>query len=251
MGMQPADKPRDYELFQATYAFFNETLFSGELPPCFIKLRRTRGSKSYFAPHRSDSGATRRWDELGLYLTPLPPTEILMTLVHQQLHCWQYHCGDNVPSRHFHNAEWVRKAKIIGLQPTATGQPGGKETGHQVTQYLIPGGRFDRAQEVILRKTGFQVEQLWMFSQSSKSPDHQASKAVWRFQCPGCRQCVWSESTGGFICQNCVRGLRAARDSQRVGDVIPFTCPRGCRLMRAPSTAQVLCGQCHAVMAAL
>ncbi len=249
--MQPAKKPRDYEFFQATYQFFNEALFSGELPSCFIKLRRSQGSKSYFAPHRSDSGSSRRQDELGLYLTPAEPTDILMTLVHQQLHCWQYHCGDDVPSRHFHNAEWAWKAKAAGLQPTATGRPGGKETGYHVTQYLIPGGRFDHVQAIVLRKTGFCVEKLWMFSQPSKAMNHKVSKAVWRFQCPGCRQCVWSESPGGFTCQNCVRGLRAARETQRVGNVIKFTCPQRCRTMCAPSTAQVLCGQCHAVMIAL
>jgi hypothetical protein len=46
--------------------------------------------------------------------------------------------------------------KEIGLQPTATGEPGGKETGQHVTHYIIPGGLYARA-FAKLKAKGFQL----------------------------------------------------------------------------------------------
>ena len=44
----------------------------------------------------------------------------------------------------------------IGLQPTSTGEPGGKETGQSVTHYIIPEGRYAKAYAK-LAATGFQL----------------------------------------------------------------------------------------------
>jgi DNA gyrase inhibitor GyrI len=46
--------------------------------------------------------------------------------------------------------------KEIGLQPTTTGEPGGKETGQSVTHYILPGGRYAKAYAK-LKATGFQL----------------------------------------------------------------------------------------------
>jgi hypothetical protein len=35
--------------------------------------------------------------------------------------------------------------KGVGLQPSSTGAVGGKETGHRVSHYVIPGGLFAKA----------------------------------------------------------------------------------------------------------
>jgi DNA gyrase inhibitor GyrI len=35
--------------------------------------------------------------------------------------------------------------KEIGLQPSTTGEKGGKETGQTVSHYIIPGGRYAKA----------------------------------------------------------------------------------------------------------
>ena len=35
--------------------------------------------------------------------------------------------------------------KEIGLQPSTTGEPGGKETGQSVTHYILPGGPYATA----------------------------------------------------------------------------------------------------------
>ena len=72
------------------------------------------------------------------------PAEMLSTLVHEMAHLWQHHFGK--PSRSgYHNKEWAAKMREIGLIPTDTGQPGGKDTGQKVTHNIEEGGRFDQA----------------------------------------------------------------------------------------------------------
>ena len=46
--------------------------------------------------------------------------------------------------------------KEIGLQPSSTGEPGGKETGQTVSHYIIPGGRYAKAYAKLKAK-GFQL----------------------------------------------------------------------------------------------
>ena len=59
-------------------------------------------------------------------------------------HLWQHHFGK--PSRTgYHNREWAVKMRAIGLIPSDTGEPGGKEIGQRVTHYIEEGGAFARA----------------------------------------------------------------------------------------------------------
>jgi hypothetical protein len=67
-------------------------------------------------------------------------------------HVWQHHFGK--PGRRgYHNAEWAKQMHAIGLKPTSTVAPGGKETGEKVTHMVDAGGPFDRACAALL-KTG-------------------------------------------------------------------------------------------------
>ena len=58
--------------------------------------------------------------------------------------------GDNG----FHNAEWGRMMKRVGLHPSSTGKPSGQQTGTRTSHYVIPGGAFARtaAEHPILKK---------------------------------------------------------------------------------------------------
>ena len=68
----------------------------------------------------------------------------LSTLVHEMVHLWQHHFGK--PSRTgYHNKEWAAMMKAVGLIPSDTGAPGGKETGQHVSHYIEADGAFDRA----------------------------------------------------------------------------------------------------------
>jgi len=61
--------------------------------------------------------------------------EILSTLVHEMVHVWQQSCGQ--PGRRgYHNKQWGRRMKEIGLHPSNTGHPNGNETGEQMSHYI-------------------------------------------------------------------------------------------------------------------
>ena len=64
--------------------------------------------------------------------------------MHEQCHMWQHHQGE--PGRgHYHNRQWAEKMKEVGLYPSTTGEPGGKETGDRVHHYIVPDSPFTRA----------------------------------------------------------------------------------------------------------
>jgi hypothetical protein len=42
------------------------------------------------------------------------------------------------PRRSYHDRQWAATMKEIGLRPSTTGEPGGKETGQSVTHYILP-----------------------------------------------------------------------------------------------------------------
>ena len=68
----------------------------------------------------------------------------------------------------------------IGLQPSTTGAPGGKETGQSVTHYIVDGGPYARAYAK-LKGRGFQLH--WQSAPEGKETK-KASKT--KFSCPQC-----------------------------------------------------------------
>lgn len=146
--MNPTITEREYRAFQHAYNFFNAELFGNSLPHVLVTLQRHARAKGYFAPERF-AGRVEKVTAHELALNPDVFTGrsdelILSTLVHEMVHVWQQTYG-RPPRRCYHDKEWAAKMKEIGLQPSTTGEPGGKETGQSVTHYLIPGGPFTRA----------------------------------------------------------------------------------------------------------
>ncbi len=137
---------------------FNEQLFDNELPPCLITLRSSRRQRGYHHAERFISRDGTITHELGVhpgYFTLNPLEVALSTLVHEMVHHWQECFGRPSRSNH-HNREWVGKMEAIGLVPSDTGLPDGKQTGRRVTHYIQPDGPFARACGD-LRATGFKL----------------------------------------------------------------------------------------------
>src|SRR5882762_1004247 len=140
--------PTEYKAFQDAYDFFNRALFGGSLPSLLITFQRHARARGYFAPERF---AGRIDPATAHELAMNPDTfagrsdeDILSTLAHEMAHVWQQTHG-TPPRRSYHDRQWAAKMKEIGLQPSTTGEPGGKETGQSVTHYIIQGGAFARA----------------------------------------------------------------------------------------------------------
>lgn len=136
-----------YSALQHAFDHFNEQLFAGELPPCLITLRSSRRQRGYHHAWRFISSEGTVIHELGLhpgYFTLHPLEVSLSTLVHEMVHHWQECFGQPSRSNH-HNREWVAKMESVGLVPSSSGLPDGKQTGRKVTHYIQPDGLYAHA----------------------------------------------------------------------------------------------------------
>lgn len=152
-----------YAELQRAYDYYNDHLFASQerLPACMITYQREKRTMGYFSKGRFIRLDGTKADEIAMnpdYFAVVPLVVILQTMVHEMVHQWQDHFGK--PSRAcYHNWEWARKMEALGLMPSSTGQPGGKKTGQSMDDYVIPGGRFDKATRRLL-STGFAIS--WM-----------------------------------------------------------------------------------------
>jgi len=154
--MHPTDAL--YASLKAAYGHFNQALFEGMLPDIIFTVQRQRGLLGYFAPDRWSSLDGQQCHEIAINPAHMGDSrliDVLQTLVHEMVHCWQYCYGMKVPRSNYHNKEWARKMKEVGLQPTATGLPGGAEIGQEMSDYPIPDGRFLRSCYALLEQELF------------------------------------------------------------------------------------------------
>ena len=147
-----------YAQLQRAFDHFNEHLFESKLPPCLITLRSSSRHYGYHHKNRFINRQGMMLDELGLqpgFFTLRPVEEVLSTLVHEMVHHWQDTHGQ--PSRsNPHNRQWATKMREIGLEPSASGLPGGKDTGPSMSHFIKPGGAFINACHSLLEQ-GFEL----------------------------------------------------------------------------------------------
>jgi hypothetical protein len=139
------------------YEFFNIELFDETLPQVEIALgrpSRCRNFRGGICPARFPGGVY----VLALnpdYFSKLSEELTLSILVHEMAHVWQLTYSRS-GRRGYHNREWAELMKDLGLYPSATGRPGGKETGRSVGHYIVPDDRYACAYRA-LSETGFNL----------------------------------------------------------------------------------------------
>lgn len=192
------------------YGFYNTHLFSGALPPCLITLQRKPRTYGYFVAQRfaraSQTNGMLISDEIAMnpaHFLERSLTETLSTLVHEMVHLAQHHFGKPARGR-YHNREWARMMKLIGLYPSHSGQPGGKETGDSVSHYVVEGGPFAQATEALLAD-GFAIpwaDALKRELGGNASGSGSASKSGKRtkFVCPACGLNAWAKADAMLTC---------------------------------------------------
>ena len=194
--------PAEYRAFQEAYDFLNAELFGAYLPHVLVTLQRHAKARGYFSPERF-TGRTEKAAAHELAMNPDTFTgrsdeDILSTLAHEMAHVWQQTHG-KPPRRSYHDRQWAAKKKEIGLQPSTTGAPGGKETGQSVTHYILPEGPYAKAYAKLKAK-GFQLHrQSAPAGQQAKAK--KASKT--KFTCPECEQNAWAKPDALLICGTC------------------------------------------------
>jgi predicted SprT family Zn-dependent metalloprotease len=196
-----------YRTFNEAYDLFNQSLFEGELPECLITLQRRKSSKGYFGHQKF---AHRRGSEIVDEIALNPETfqdrsdrEIASTLVHEMTHCWQHHFGK--PSRaNYHNREWADRMIALGLMPSSTGDPGGKQTGQGMTHYIVDDGAFDREWK-LMAEAGF----AFLYQDRATNGPERVQKQKARYTCPSCRAFVFWGKPGIVegMCRTCQTDL--------------------------------------------
>jgi predicted SprT family Zn-dependent metalloprotease len=211
-----AAKPtaQTYQALQTAYDHFNRELFGHQLPDCLITLqRKDKRMYGYFWASRfAETGGAGRTDEIAMNpqrFTAASIEAVLSTLAHEMAHLWQQHFGK--PSRAaYHNKEWAAKMKAIGLQPSDTGAPGGKETGQRMTHYIVPGGAFAIACGALL-SDGFRLAwgEVIDAAQDDDEDDKNKSNRV-KYTCPGCGVNAWGKPDLALICGDCEERFESA-----------------------------------------
>jgi predicted SprT family Zn-dependent metalloprotease len=211
MLVQKTSDPTDaqFAAFRAMYDYFNRVMFAGELRPVLLNFSRHANSYGFFAPLRWEKGSESA-HEISLnpsYLAARPPREVVATLVHEMVHCWQHEHG--TPGRRgYHNDEWGQKMESLGLMPSSTGQPGGARRGERMSHYITEGGLFAVAFEKMPRAHLLP----WLCSEATASArkrkaSRSASKV--KFTCPTCGANAWGRPALHLVCGDCAATMTA------------------------------------------
>lgn len=191
-----------YAGLDKAFNYFNDRLFENRLPPVMITLTRKRGAHGYFwaeqFKHREDGDPTH---EIALNPNTMDRTldAVLSTLVHEMTHLEQQEFGTPGKKGH-HNREWVRMMERVGLIPSDTGEPGGKQTGRKMTHYIDPMGDFLTAYSELV-DTGFDLPYFTapVVNETAKKKDLSKVKR----ECPHCEAKAWAKQGMRLICGDC------------------------------------------------
>lgn len=201
--MKDAPTTTEYTGFQTAFDFFNAKLFGKQLPQVLVTLQRHAKARGYFAPNRFHG----RGNKTTVHEIALNPDtfcdetdeRILSTLVHEMAHLWQQAFG-KAPRRCYHDKQWAGKMKEVGLQPTTTGAPGGKEVGQSVTHFVIAGGPYARVYKELAAK-GLKLR--WESPAPLAAEAKAKSESKTKYTCPECEQNAWAKPDAQLICGAC------------------------------------------------
>ena len=211
--------------FQTAYSLYNRELFDRALPECLITLQRLPRTLGYFCQRRFADREGNRTDEIALnpvHFKSRTDAGVLSTLAHEMAHLSQYHFGKRGRGG-YHCREWARRMIEIGLQPTDTGEPGGRQTGYHMTHYIIERGPFDIV-TARLFESGFRLS--WVENsdllgarapvKAPGSPDCPDGSHRWKYTCPKCGLNLWGKPNAPAGCWKCrVPMPRSTQDNNK------------------------------------
>jgi predicted SprT family Zn-dependent metalloprotease len=202
---------RTYKTLDDAYRFFNERLFCGKLPPCLITMQRSAKAYGYFAGGRFGSPDGKEvTDEIALnpsHFSSRTTEQSLSTLVHEMAHLQQHHFGK--PGRtSYHNKEWAAMMKAVGLIPSDTGAPGGREVGQSVSHYIADGGAFAKACAELIA-SGFDPLYIELWAEGGKEKRKKKAASKTKYTCPDCDANAWAKPETALICGDCMEPMEA------------------------------------------
>lgn len=220
-----------YQPLQASYDFFNQELFSNELPHCILLLdSKNPRTAGYYSKNKYINAQGICCDGIALnpqHFGEKKIIEVLQTMLHEMCHLWQNHFGTHNPNYNkcYHNKEWSKKMESLGLMPSDSGQEGGKKVGQKMSDYPIVDGLFLKTCEKLLTQN-FQITWQETFSivngvitnlnVSANSSDNEESGSQsadeekptnksnrLKYTCPQCTTNIWGKADLNIICADC------------------------------------------------
>jgi len=200
------------ELFSALiriYRYFKRELFDNQLPKVIFVHNRSIRAMGYFMPSiwiRTASKELMPEININPSILQLPKIEVCQTLTHEMTHHFQQFYG-RPGKRGYHNVEFSRFMHARGLMCSSTGKAGGKVTGRQMSDYIIPGGPFEIAFNNMPDELQFPFMSKDVISEQPTSEMITASNEASRklkvkYSCPVCGSNVWGQSGKRITCED-------------------------------------------------
>lgn len=220
----PTPTEEQFLALNGAYQYFNQKLFNNQLPGCILNFSRKKNTHGFMAPQRWRRVGEEEYSTHEISLTPLtlyrPPIDVFSTLVHEQVHLWQWEFGS--PSRSgYHNKEWSYKMEKLGLMPSDTGKPEGKRTGQRMTHFIIQNGLYAQAFNTMPEKfklpfTSLEGDVFNSLINGTKDGEEDKKTAKFRklrppsrsktkYSCRSCKANVWGKPELKIICGDCER----------------------------------------------
>ena len=193
-----------YGALQSAFDYYNKELFQGELPRIMLTFSRRSKAVGFFVPrqwHTEDN--TVNTHEISMnpdYMKERTFKQFYSTLVHEMCHLWQ-EVGGEPPRRCYHNKQFSDKMEACGLMTSNTGAAGGKRTGQNMTHYVMEGGKYEKAFEVMPKECliPFIADGLIGNKKVKKSTRTPAIKYV----CPVCGAALKGKGGLNIKCADC------------------------------------------------
>jgi len=220
----PTPTEEQFLALNGAYQYFNRKLFNNKLPGCILNFSRKKKTHGFMAPQRWRRVGEEEYSTHEISLTPLtlyrPPAQVFSTLVHEQVHLWQWEFGS--PSRSgYHNKEWAYKMEELGLMPSDTGKPEGKRTGQRMTHFIIKNGLYAKAFNTMPEKfklpfTSLEGDLFNSLINGTKDGEEDKktakliklrppSRSKTKYSCQSCKANVWGKPKLKIICGECER----------------------------------------------
>ena len=158
-----------YSLLTDWYDIYNARLFEKQLPAIIFTTQRQLKTMGYFSPNRWVNTNNVGSHEISInpsYIGQNNIIETLKNLVKQMISCWQQ-CYGKPGKNGYHNEEWSKKAREVGLVPTSTGKSGGNKIGYKIDVYPAPDGEFLKVCADIINRREY-LATLWLDTESLK-----------------------------------------------------------------------------------
>lgn len=217
----------EYSNLDYMYEFYNRVLFGGELPDLIFTYQYKGRFDAFYHPVRFGSRTKKgpRIAEIALNarkVVGFDDIEVGQCIVHEMCHHWQ-HVFDKPSRSGYHNKRWGAKMIEVGLMPSDTGKPGGKQTGQNMADYPIEGGLFLRATKQLI-ESGYTVQFEVPYTQADLAriqggPQVAANVTTvketpiilkTKYVCP-CGNAVWGKPGLKIICGECEKKFQISR----------------------------------------